>query len=270
MSHPEKLLSVLLPSYQALPSIERAIESIASAFPVEVVVAPDDGSQDYGFLQTRYPGFVKVLPPGQQTGPGAARNRAFAAARGQFITMLDADDAYAPGAVDEALDLAQSSSSQIAFFRTVYVDEGSRNVLRELTPRPILNFQDLHDFQGSVHALYARRHWIPYQSLMSEDVLQDAQIMLAAGGQARMTQAPYLLHLNAQSLCANTHQDEINRAYRQIRDAAIEPQIKSLYQAKLDMGNAYAVSLKEGAEMSFHGFLAHQSVARRVAQPMTD
>ena len=262
MPKAEKTLSVLLPSYRAMPSIARAIESVSCALPVEVVVAPDDGSTAYACLENQYPGVVKVLPPGMQTGPGAARNRAFAAATGEFITMLDADDAFAPGAVDEALELAQQSPSHIAFFRTAYVDEKSGNVVRELAPMPCLSFHDLNAFHGSVHALYARRHWIAYRQLISEDVFHDAQMLLAAGGQATITKAPYLLHLSPQSLCANTQQDVINAAYRQIRDEATEPLIKSLYQAKIDMGHAYASLVQAGADLSFHSFVMRQVAGR--------
>jgi hypothetical protein len=260
MPKSEKILSVLMPSYRAQSSITRAIDSISCAVPVEVVVAPDDGSLAYDCLVTRYPGMVKVLTPSMQTGPGAARNRAFAATTGQFITMLDADDTYAPGAVDEALQLAQRSPSNISFFRTAYIDEGSGSVVRELTPRPDFCFQDFDAFHGSVHALYERRHWIPYRQLISEDVLHDAQMLLAGGGRAPMTKAPYLQHLNPQSLCSITQQDVFNKAYRQIRDESTAPQIKSLYQSKIDMGHAYASSVQSGGHMSFHRFLERQSV----------
>ena len=162
MSAPEKILSVLLPAYISQPSIARAIESVPFTIPVEVVIAPDDGSTDYECLETQYPNVVKVLKPSIKTGPASARNRAFAAATGQFITMLDADDAFAPGAVEEALELAQRNPAHIAFFRTAYVDEASSTVVRELTSRPSLSFQDFCDFQGSLHAVYARRHWTPY------------------------------------------------------------------------------------------------------------
>lgn len=262
MSASEKILSILLPAYLCQPSIARAIESIPLELPVEVVVAPDDGTRAYEYLQAQYPGVVKVLQPSNKTGPASARNRAFQAATGQFITMLDADDAFAPGAVEEALTLAQRSPAHIAFFRTAYVEEMTGGVVRELAPQPSLGFQELCDFHGSVHALHARRHWIPYRHVLSEDVLHDAQMLLAAGGQAPMTQAPYLLHLNHQSLCANTPQDAFNKAYRQLRDEAVESEIRLLYQARLDMGEAFASSMQAGEGHSFHAFVARASANR--------
>lgn len=259
MSATEKVLSVLLPAYLSQSSIARAIKSVPLALPVEVVIAPDDGSTAYECFETQYPDVVKVLPPSIKTGPASARNRAFAVATGQFITMLDADDAFAPGALEEALELAQRSPANISFFRTVYLAETDGRVVRELTPRPSLSFQDFSDFQGSVHALYARRHWIPYRNLVSEDVLHDAQMLLTAGGRAPITKAPYLLYLNNQSLCANTPQEIFNMTYRQIRDEAVDPQIKSLYQAKLDVGTAFELSIQAGESNSFHSFVMRQS-----------
>ena len=260
MFESEKILSVLLPSYLGHSSITRAIESVLLPLPLEVVIAPDDGSSDYERYETQYPGVVKVLKPHTRTGPAAARNRAFAAATGKFITMLDADDAFAPGAVEEALELAQSSPARISFFRTAYVDENSGSIVRELTPRQSLTFQDFSEFQGSVHALYDRCHWIPYRNVASEDVLHDAHMLLVAGGQAPMTKSPYLLHLNQQSLCANTPQEIFNRTYRSLRDEAQDARIKSLYQAKLDIGAAFEKYIQAGHGGSFHSFLLNQSV----------
>jgi glycosyltransferase involved in cell wall biosynthesis len=259
MYPPEKILSVLLPSYRALPSVARAIQSVLCEFPVEVVVAPDDGTTDYQFLEAQYPGVVKVLAPSLQAGPGAARNRAFAASSGQFITMLDADDDFAPGAVKEALALVQRSPQQVVFFRTAYV-QADGGTVREMNRQQALSFQDFNAFQGSVHALYGRRHWLPYTSLLSEDVLHDANLLLRAGGQAPMTTAPYRLYLNPLGLCSNLAQDQLNLAYQQIRDKATDPQIKSLYQAKLDMGQAYAQALLSGADESFHSFVMKASI----------
>lgn len=47
--------------------------------------------------------------------------------------------------------------------------------------------------------------------------------------------------------------------YRQIRDEAVDPQIKSLYQAKLDVGTAFELSIQAGESNSFHSFVMRQS-----------
>jgi glycosyltransferase involved in cell wall biosynthesis len=253
------LLSVLLPCYRAQQTVQRAIDSVQCEHAIEIVLAPDDGSLDYAYLADRYPGVVTVLPPSLRSGPGAARNRAFAACIGQFITLLDADDCFAPGAVAEALQMVQASAQQIAFFRTDYVDAVTGTVSRELPLQAELCFADFVAFHGSVHAIYARRHWQDYVHLHSEDVLHDAQLLLAAGARAPLTHLPYLLQLNAAGLCASTAQDVMNRDYRCLRDAASDPLIQQLYQAKLDMGLAFAQAQVHQPTLGFHDFVQSQA-----------
>jgi len=71
MSRP--ILSVLIAAYQAEATIHRAIDSVLVQPDTEVVVAPDDGSQEYMGLEIEYPGRVTVLAPSYRTGPGPAR-----------------------------------------------------------------------------------------------------------------------------------------------------------------------------------------------------
>jgi succinoglycan biosynthesis protein ExoO len=100
------------PAMRKVVAIERAIRSAlqcdaARQGGVEIVVAPDDGSDGYRDLLADLPQ-VRVLPAASRTGPGAARNRAFAAARGQWLTMLDADDHVCEGYIDLLLQAATS------------------------------------------------------------------------------------------------------------------------------------------------------------------
>jgi glycosyltransferase involved in cell wall biosynthesis len=87
------LVSVLMPAYQAEAYIE---EALASAFaqdyaPFEVIVV-DDGSTDRTpQLAASHPVQLLRRP---HSGPAAARNAGLALARGEFVTVLDADDVW--------------------------------------------------------------------------------------------------------------------------------------------------------------------------------
>lgn len=113
-------LSILIPAYKAKETIRAAINSAMCEHEVQFIVAPDDGTNDYKCLEDEYEGKVIVLEPTYKTGPGPGRNRAFAAATGELITMLDADDEFSEGAVSEAIALCAQSSNGVAFFQTQF------------------------------------------------------------------------------------------------------------------------------------------------------
>ncbi|MGM0767996.1 MAG: glycosyltransferase family 2 protein [Pseudomonadota bacterium] len=96
------LVSVIVPAYNAELGLETALRSLAeqtlaNAFPgaVEVIVV-DDASTDHTAdiaeaFAASTPGF-RVLRQPENAGAYAARNRALAEARGQCLTVHDADD----------------------------------------------------------------------------------------------------------------------------------------------------------------------------------
>jgi glycosyltransferase involved in cell wall biosynthesis len=87
------LVSVVVPAFQAEAFIGEALESALGqdCGGVEVVVV-DDGSTDRTAEVARaYP--VRLLRQSNR-GPAAARNAGLALARGEFMTILDADDIW--------------------------------------------------------------------------------------------------------------------------------------------------------------------------------
>ena len=100
------LISVIMPCYNAAPYVEEAIECVLqqSYRQVELVIV-DDGSNDESVeiiarLAAGNPGRITVLHQ-TNSGPYAARNRALAHARGNFIAFLDADDYWHPDALNQ-------------------------------------------------------------------------------------------------------------------------------------------------------------------------
>jgi glycosyltransferase involved in cell wall biosynthesis len=258
-------LSVLIPAFECHKTIQKAIESVLNTFDTEVIIAPDDGDESYiNFARTDSKRVI-VLEPSYYQGPGPSRNRAFAASKGEFITMLDCDDSFDRGALDEGLLLAQSSEHRIAFIRTVYKYEDTGQVCRELKTSGFLDFPKFTDFHGSIHALYHRSNWHPYTShLISQDVLHDAKMLLKAGGKALLTKAPYFLTLQEKSITAKSSQSDFNREYYEILTSETDTNIQTLFNGKLRAGIAYANFLENGTRLSFHEFIAtHYSDCNR-------
>ncbi len=96
------MTSVIIPVFNGERFIGAALESVrAQTRPVGEVIVVDDGSSD-GTLDVvaRFPDVVVLRQA--NAGPAAARNRGIAAAHGEYLAMLDADDLW-PADRNEAM-----------------------------------------------------------------------------------------------------------------------------------------------------------------------
>jgi glycosyltransferase involved in cell wall biosynthesis len=88
-------VSVIIPAYNSLLTIERALNSVVGQVlqPAEIIVV-DDGSQDgtADFVRNNFP--TVVLIEQENAGAAAARNCGVAAAQGELIAFLDSDDLW--------------------------------------------------------------------------------------------------------------------------------------------------------------------------------
>ena len=96
-------ISVIIPLYNKEREIEGTVRSVLaqSRLPEEIVVV-DDGSTDRSaeIVRKIASPLVRLIP---QTNAGecAARNRAIAEARSEYVALLDADDEWEPGFLAE-------------------------------------------------------------------------------------------------------------------------------------------------------------------------
>lgn len=103
-------ISVVIPAFNVEGFIEQTLRSVLkqSVLPGEIVVV-DDGSTDKTFaiiqrIVTECPaGLIKVIKQ-QNSGPGAARNRAISEAKGEWIAFLDGDDIWLPAKIAHVCD----------------------------------------------------------------------------------------------------------------------------------------------------------------------
>lgn len=111
-------VSVVIAAYNAAPFIHRAVRSALdqSQPPLEVIVV-DDASTD-GTPQTvaefaREDPRIRLVRLERNQGPGGARNAGIAAARGEWLAILDADDAFGPRRLETLTAFAAQHGADI-------------------------------------------------------------------------------------------------------------------------------------------------------------
>lgn len=129
------LASIIIPTFHAMDTIARALDSIVQQdHPQFEVLVVDDASGDQTFeLVQRY---LQALPPSLQTryrcfasekngGPGAARNLGMTHANGQWLLFLDADDLLHPEALQKLVAHLGTASieTDVFAFDWAYINE---------------------------------------------------------------------------------------------------------------------------------------------------
>jgi len=103
-------ISVVIPVHDRARLLPRALDSVlAQRRPADEVIVVDDGSTDATaeLLQSRYPELRCLRQPNR--GVSSARNLGIRASRGEWIALLDSDDAWHPDKLAEQVRALQAA-----------------------------------------------------------------------------------------------------------------------------------------------------------------
>jgi succinoglycan biosynthesis protein ExoO len=120
-------VSVIIPTYNVAATIERAIESaLQQTHPPHEIICIDDCSKDntLGVLESlasRHPE-IRILKADRNRGPSHARNLGFDAATGEWIAILDGDDAWRPERLERMLAAAHAHAADVVFDNLILHD----------------------------------------------------------------------------------------------------------------------------------------------------
>src|SRR5712664_4686447 len=125
-------VSIVTISFNQGKFLERAIRSVVEQdYPdIEyIVVDPGstDGSRD--IIERYRPRIAKaILEP--DNGPADGLNKGFAAATGEILAYINADDAYLPGAIAKAVAAFEARPHADVIYGHSYIIDGEGNVVR--------------------------------------------------------------------------------------------------------------------------------------------
>lgn len=128
-------VSVIIPAYNVAACIERAVRSALdqSLPPVEVIVVDDrstDSSCDMVLILSERDRRIKLVRQPINKGPAAARNLGIGSATGDWIAILDADDAFLRDRLRYLVEAAESRDLTFAADNVTLYDSDAQCVTR--------------------------------------------------------------------------------------------------------------------------------------------
>lgn len=121
--------SVLVPVYNSASTLARCLRSACrqTMRDIEIIVADDgsgDGSADLAEALARDDSRIRVIRMGKNGGKPRAMNRMTEEACGDWIAVLDADDAWEPERLAVLIEGAEQAGVDMAADNLLYIDSG--------------------------------------------------------------------------------------------------------------------------------------------------
>lgn len=151
----ESLVSIIIPAYNAERYIKRALESAINQTykNIEIIVVDDGSIDETGNIVKSFhdPRIMYVYQENQWLG--AARNNGIRRSKGEYITLLDADDVYLPEKIEKQVEFLQNHPEyKVVYcnFMSFYSEKPSElikkkgkhpsgDIFKELLEDPLIN-----------------------------------------------------------------------------------------------------------------------------------
>ncbi len=135
MNAAQPVVTVTIPVFNSASTLERCIRSAMrqTLRDIEILVADDCSTDDGAAIAealAREDARIRVLRLSPNGGKPRAMNRMVAEARGTWVAVLDADDAYHPRRLEMLVAAAEAAGVEMAADNQFYIDAGVGQVLR--------------------------------------------------------------------------------------------------------------------------------------------
>jgi succinoglycan biosynthesis protein ExoO len=282
-------VSVVIAAYNAEAFISRAIASALTQTlpPCEVLVVDDcstDGTRAVLDAAAQKNPAIRVIAMPRNGGPSAARNAGFAQAQGDWLAVLDADDAFAPTRLATLTAFAELSGADLVADDLAYYDAvagcvSANGIGDTIVPDGPLSLRDylahnLADGRGIDWGLLKpifRRDTLSARHIAYDPAVRHGEDfrlvvdLLLSGAQFRVLPQPLYLYTQRQGAVSGrpSGMTRTTIAYRKLKDAALtlardpriasDPEIVRLLEkrasglARLDDAHFISTSLRAGA-----------------------
>lgn len=144
MAEATPVVSVIVPAHDAEAELGRALRSaLAQTMAALEVVVVDDASGDataeIAEAAARGDARVRVVRAARNLGPAGARNLGLDAARGEWIALLDSDDAYLPRRLERLLALARDTGADMVADNLLLRTQGTDADEQPMLPPDLLD-----------------------------------------------------------------------------------------------------------------------------------
>lgn len=122
-------VSVIIPTYNRLPMLKEAVDSVLSQdFEDFELIVVDDGSTDGTEEEIKkYGKRVRLLAYPENRGVSAARNRGLLQARGKYVALLDSDDLWVKGKLKiQVAFLDDNPQYPLCYTDEIWIRKGKR------------------------------------------------------------------------------------------------------------------------------------------------
>lgn len=133
-------ISIIMTAYNASRTIGEAIESVlGQTFKNFELLICDDGSSDntVKIVNSYHDSRIHLIQNKKNIGPGKSRDRLISQARGQWITLLDADDVYTCERLEVLYEIAKKNPNFLIFDELMECHDTENGLVPHKPIRPL-------------------------------------------------------------------------------------------------------------------------------------
>jgi succinoglycan biosynthesis protein ExoO len=174
-------VSVIIPVYNVPDIVARALDSVMkqTVQPLEIIIIDDCSTDDTveAIKRLNNP-LVRIVSTGKNVGCGPARNVGFKIARGDWLALLDADDAWLPERLERLTAVGQSTGADFVADNVILWDAiADRQVRIGLDlPKPVQEITTIDFFRNDHNFNFSNMSWALLKPLMRRSFIEAKNI----------------------------------------------------------------------------------------------